>query len=159
MRYIMLGKLSHLFGPQLFNLSHVQLFVTLWTKAHQASLSSLSYGVCSNSCPLSRWCYTIISASVTSFSSSYQSLPALGTFPMSGLFASGGPSIGASALASVLPVNIQGWFPLGLTGLISLQSKGLSGTSSSTVQKHQFFGTQPSLWSNSHIHTWLLEKP
>ena len=76
------------------------------------------------------------------------------------LFKSGGQSIGASALASVLPMNILDWFPLGLTGLISLQSKGLSRVfSSTTVQKHQFFGAQPSLWSNSHIRTWLLEKP
>ena len=82
------------------------------------------------------------------------------SFPMNWLFASGGQSIGASASASVLPMNSQGWFPLGLTGLLSLQSKGLSRVfSSTTVQKHQFFGIQPSLWSNSHICTWLLEKP
>ena len=86
--------------------------------------------------------------------------PASGSFPMSQFFASGGQSIGASASASVLPMNIQGWFPLGLIGLISLQSKGLSRVfSNTTVQKHQFFSTQASLWSNSHIHTWLLEKP
>ena len=82
-----------------------------------------------------------------------------GLFPVSQLFASGGQSIRASASASVLPMNIQDWFPLGLTGLISLHSKGLSGVfSSTTIWKHQFFGIQPSLWSNSHIHTWLLEK-
>ena len=86
--------------------------------------------------------------------------PASRSFPMSWLFASGGQRIGASASASVLPTNIQGWFPLGLTGLISLVSKGLSRVFSSTiVLKHIFFGTQPSLWSSSHIHTWLLEKP
>ena len=79
-------------------------------------------------------------------------------FAVSRLFTSSGQSIGASA--SVLPVNIQGWFPLGLTGLISLLFKGLSRVfSGTTVQKHQFFGAQPPLWSNSHIHTWLLEKP
>ena len=122
------------------------------------SLSSL--GTCSNSCPLSRWCHPTISSSDIPFSSCLQSCPASRSFPMSQFFASGSPSIGASASASVLPVNIQDWFPLGLTGWISLQSKGLSRVfSNTTVQKHQFFSTQLSLWSNSHIHTWLLEKP
>ena len=89
-----------------------------------------------------------------------QSFPASGLLPMSWLFASGGQSIGVSASASVLPVTIQGWFPLGLTGLVSLQSKGLSGVfSSTTVRKHQVFGAQPSLRSNSHIRTWPLERP
>ena len=89
-----------------------------------------------------------------------QSFRASGPFPMSRLFASGGQSFGASASESVLPVNIQGWFPLGLTGLISLLSKGLSRVFSNTpVQKHQFFGAQLFLWSNSHNHTWPLEKP
>ena len=88
------------------------------------------------------------------FSSCLQSFPASGSFLMSWLFASGGQSIGASASASVLPMNIQGWFPLELTGWISLQSKGLSRVFSKTpVQKHQFFGAQPSLWSYSHIHS------
>ena len=83
-----------------------------------------------------------------------------GLFPMSQFFTSGGQSIGDSASASVLPMNIQDWFPLGLTGFLFLLSKGLSRVfSNTTVQKHQFFSTQPSLWSNSHIHTWLLEKP
>ena len=91
---------------------------------------------------------------------SFAFFPALGSFPVSWLFTSGGQSIGASASASVLPGNIQSWFPLGLTGLMSLLSKGLSRVfSSTTVWKHQFFGTQPSLWSNPHIFTWLLEKP
>ena len=86
-------------------------------------------------------------------------LPALGSFPMSWLFTSSGQSIGASASSPVIPIHNQGWFPLGLTCLISLWSKGLSRVfSSTTIQKHQFFGTQPSSWSNSHIHTWLLEK-
>ena len=94
------------------------------------------------------------------FSSCLQSFPASGSFLMSQLFASDGQGFGASALASVLPVNIQGWFPLGLIALISLLFMGLSGVSSSTtVWKHQFFGTQLSLWSNSHIRTWLLVKP
>ena len=88
------------------------------------------------------------------------SFPASGFFPVSQLFASGGQRIGTSVLASVLPMNIQGWFPLGWTGLISLLSKGVSGVfSSTTVQKHHFYGAWPSLWSNSHIHTWLLGKP
>ena len=108
---------------------------------------------CSNSCPLSQWCHPTISSSVIPFSWLW-SFPVSGSFLMSRLFTSGGQSIGA--LASVLPMNIQDWFPLGLTGLISLQSKGLSRVfSSTTIQKHQFFRAQPSSWSNSHIHTWL----
>ena len=96
--------------------------------------------------------------SVIPFSSCLQSFPASWSFHMSQFFASGGQSIRASA--SVLPMNIQGWFPLGFIGLISLLSKGLSRVfSNTTVPKHQFFGTQLLLWSNSHIHTWLLEKP
>ena len=111
--------------------------------------------VCSNSCPLCQWCHPTFSSSV--ILSCLQSFPESRSFPVSQLFASGGQNIGASA--SVLPMNIQGWFPLGLTGWISLQSKGLSRVfSSSTIQKYQFFGTQLALWSNSHIHTWLLEK-
>ena len=93
------------------------------------------------------WCHSTISSSVAPFSSCPQSLPASGSFPMSWLFKSGGQSIGASVSASVLPMNIHSWFSLGLTGLISLQSNGLSRIfSSTTVWKHQFFGTQPSLW-------------
>ena len=112
----------------------------------------------SNPCPSSWWCHPTISSSVVPFSSCLPSFPASGSFPMSQFFASGGQSIEASAW--VLPINIQDSFPLELTGSISLQSKGLSRVfSNTTVQKHQFFGTQPSLWSNSHIHTWLLEKP
>ena len=114
----------------------------------------------SNSCPLSWWCHPTISSSVVSFSSHLQSFPASGSFPMSQFFASGGQSIGVSASESVLPMNIEDWSPLGWTGWISLQSKGLSRVfSSTTVQKHQFFGAQLSLYSNSHIHTWPLEKP
>ena len=113
----------------------------------------------SNSCPLSRWCHPTISSSVVPFSSCPQSFPESGSFPMSQLFTWGGQSIGVSASASVLPMNIQDWFPLGWTGWISLLPKGLSRVfSNTTVQKHQFFGAQLSLWSNSHIHTWLLEK-
>ena len=112
--------------------------------------------VCSNSHPLSRWCYLTISSFVIPFSNCLQSFTASGSFSMSWLFASGGQSIGASA--SVLPMNIQGWFPLGLTSLISLLSKGPSRIFSSTaVWKHQFFGAQPSLSSNTHTHSWQLE--
>ena len=114
---------------------------------------------CSKSCPLSQWCHPTISFYVVPFSSSPPSFPASGSFPMSQFFTSGGQSIGVSASASVLPMNTQDWSPLGLTGLISFQSKGLSRVfSNTTVQKHQFFGTQLSLQSNSHIRTWLLEK-
>ena len=120
---------------------------------------SLSPGVCSNSCPSSRWCHPTISSSVVPFSSCLPSFPASGSFLMSQLFASSGESIGGSASASVLPMNIQDWLPLGLTGLISLHSKGLSRVfSNTTLQKHQFFGVQHFLWFNSHIHTWLLEE-
>ena len=116
--------------------------------------------VYSNSCPSSLWCHPIISSSTVPFSSCFQSFRASGSFPVSQFFASGGQNIGASASASVLPMNIQDLFPLGWTGWISLQSKGLSRVfSNTTVQKHQFFGTQLSSQSNSHIHTWLLEKP
>ena len=114
----------------------------------------------SNSCPLSRWCHPTISSSVDPFSSCLQSFPASGSFQMSQFFTSGGQTIGVSASASVLPMDIQDWFPLGWIGWISLQSKGLSRVfSNTTVQKHQFIGAQLSLWFNSHIHTWLLEKP
>ena len=114
---------------------------------------SPSLGVCSNLCPLSQWCYRTMSFSAVPFSSCLLSFPASGCFSMSQLSASNGQIIGASASASVLPVNIQDWFPLGLNGLISLQSKGLSRVfSSTTIQKHQFFGAQPSLWSNSHLY-------
>ena len=101
-----------------------------------------------------------ISSSAIPFSSCLQSFPVSRSFPMSQLFTSGGQSIGASASASVLPMTIQDWFSLGLTGLITLLSKGLSKVfPNTTVWKHKFFSAQPSLWSNSHIHTWLLEKP
>ena len=153
--------------------SHIQILLLLFSRSvvsdclwphglQHARLPcpSTTPGACSNSCPLSWWCHPIIPSSVTPFFSCPQSFPASGSFPLSWLFASGGQNIGASASASVLPMNIQGWFPLGLTGLISLQSKGFSRVfSSTTVQKLHFFSTQPSLWPNSHIHTWLLEEP
>ena len=113
-----------------------------------------------HSWPSSRWCHPAISSSVIPFSSFPQSLPASESFPMSQLFAWGGQSIRVSALASFLPKNTQGWSPLEWTGWISLQSMGLSRVfSNTTVQKHQFFGAQLSSQSNSHIHTWPLEKP
>ena len=114
--------------------------------------SSPCLHLCSNSCLLNQWCHSTISSSVIPFSSCLQSFPASGSFLMSWIFASDGQSIGASA--SVLLMNIQGWFPLGFTGLISLLSKGLSIVfSSTTVQRHQFFSAQPFLLSSSHIHT------
>ena len=115
-------------------------------------------GVYPNSCPLSQWCHPTISSSVIPFSSHLQSFPASGSFQMSQLFPLGGQRIGVSASASVLSMNIQDWFPLGLIGLISLQSKGLLRVfSKTTVWKHWFFSAQ-SLWFSSHIHTWPLEK-
>ena len=117
-------------------------------------------GVHPNLCASSQWCHPAISSSVVPFSSYPQSLPASESFPMSQLFTWGGQSIGVSALASVLLMNTQDWSPLGWTGWISLQSKGLARIfSSTTVQKHQFFGVQLSSQSNSHIHTWPQEKP
>ena len=121
---------------------------------------SATPGVYSNSCPLSQWCHPTISSSVIPFSSCVQSFPASGSFQMSQFFPPGGQSTGLSASASVLAMNIQDWLPLGWTGWISLQSTGLLRVFSNTaVQKHQFIGAQLSLYSNSHIHTWLLEKP
>ena len=110
--------------------------------------------VCSNSCRLSWWCYPINSFSAAPFYFCLQSFPASGSFPMIWLFTSGGQCTRASTSASVLPMNIQSLFPLGLTGLISLLSKGLSRVfSGTTIRKHQFFSIQPSFWSDSHIHT------
>ena len=114
----------------------------------------------SNSCPSSQWCHPATSSSVVPFSSCPQSLSVSESFPMAQLFAWSGQSTGVSVLASFLPKNTQDQFPLEWTGWISLQSKGLSRVfSNTTVQKHQFFSTQPSSQSNSQIHTWLLEKP
>ena len=122
-------------------LSRIWFFATPWTTACQASLSPTPRA-CSNSCPSHQWCHPTISSSVVPFFSRLQSFPASGSFPVSQLFASGGQSIGVSASASVLPMNIQGWFSLGWTGWV-LQSKDLSRVfSKTTVQKHQFFGTQ-----------------
>ena len=118
---------------------------------------SLTPRACSNSCASSWWCSPTISRSVSPSPLAFSLSLHRGLFPVSQFFASGGWSIRASASASVLPVKIQHWFPLGFTGLSSLQSKGLSRVfSNTTVQKHQFFTAQLSLWSSSHIHAWLL---
>ena len=142
-------------------LRHVQLFATPWTLAYQASLSftiSLSFLKLLSIESIMPSKHLIL-CHPPPFSSCLQSFPASGSFPVGSLFTSGGQSIGVSASVSVLPMNIQGWFPLGLTSLISLQSKGLSRVfSSTTIWKHQLFGAQPSLWPSFHICTWLLEK-
>ena len=143
--------------------SHSVMFYSLWPHEPQHTrlpCPSPNPGVYSNSCPLSQWCHPTISSSFVSFFSCPQSFLASGSFQMSQLFASGGQNIAVSASTSILPMNTQDWCPLGRTGWISLQSKGLSRVfSNTTVQKHQFFGIQLSLWSNSNIHIWLLEKP
>ena len=138
------------------SLSRVRLFVTPWTAERQASLSIINSRSLLRLMSIMMWCHPTILSHL-------QSLPASRSFPMNLFFASkysSGQSIGASVSASVLPMKIQDWFPSGWTRWISLRSKGLSSVfSNTTVQKHQFFGTQLSLWSSSHIHTWLLEKP
>ena len=143
--------------------SVTNLCLTLCDPMDSACQASLSFTISQSLLKLmslSWWCHPTISSSVVPFSFCLQSFPASGSFPMSRLFASRGQSIWASASASTLSMSTQDWFPLGLASLISLQSKGLSRVFSNTiVQKHQFFGAQLSLWSNSYIHTWLLEKP
>ena len=140
-----------------FSLSVV--FNSLWPHGLQRArlpCPSPTPGACSNSCPLSRWCHPTISSSVVPFSSCPQSFPASGSFPMSQLFPSGGQSIGVSASASVLPMNVQDWSPLGWTSWISLQSKGLSRVFSSiTVWNHQFLSIQPSVWSKTHVSLYM----
>jgi len=150
--------------PWLFTI--VQSLSPVWLfhchELHHARLPcpSPSPEVYSNSGLLSWWCHPAILFSIVPFSSYFQSFLESRSFPVTRLFIQCGQSIGASASTSVLPMNIQGWFPLALTGWISLQSKGLSRVfSNTTVQKHQSFSAQPSLWSSSNIHTWLLEKP
>ena len=130
---------------------------SLWPRGLQHAqlpCPSQSPGACSNSYPLSQWCHPTISSSVIPFSSCPQSFPKSGSFPVSQFFTSGGQSFGTSVSASVLSMSIQDWFPLGWTGWISLQSKGFSRVfSNTTVQKHQFFSTQLSFWSSSHMTT------
>ena len=141
------------------SLSRVRLYMTPWTAAHQASLSISNSWSLLKLMFISQWCHAA-SHALSSPSPGFNLSQHQGLFPMSQFFASGGQTTGASASGSDLLMNIQSWFPLGLTGLISLQSKGLSRVFSNTTdQKHQFFSTQLSLWSNSHINTWLLEKP
>ena len=139
----------HLEATSVSQSSHSVLSDSLWPHGLQHTrlpCPSPTPGACSNLCPLSWWCHPVISSSLVPFSSCLQSFPASGSFPMSQFFALGGQSIGASASASVLPMHIQDWFPLGLTGLISLLSKELSRVfSNTTVQKHQFFSAQLSL--------------
>ena len=145
-QYIFVAYLffTHFNSVQL--LSCVWLFATPWIVARQASLSITNSWVYSNSCPLNWWCHLTISSSVVTFSSHPQSFPASGSFQISQFFSSGGQSIGVSVSKSVLPMNIQDWFPLGWTGWTSLQSKGLWRVFSNTiVQKHQFFAAQVSL--------------
>ena len=128
-----------------------------WTEAQQASLSLTISKVCPNSCPLHWWCHPAISSSDTLFSLCPPSFPASGTFPVSQVFPSDNQNTGVSTSASVFPTSIQGWFPLRLTGLISLPFKGLSEVfSSTTVRRHQFFSAPPSWQSSSHNHTWPL---
>ena len=153
------------FAPYLFSslqFSHSVMSNSLWPHESQHArppCPSPTSGVYSDSHPSSQWCHSAISSSVVPFSSCPQSLPASGSFPMSQLFTWGGQSI-VSASTSLLPMNTQDSSPLGWSGWISLQSKGLSRVfSNTTVQKHQFFSTQLSSQSNSHIHTWPLEKP
>jgi len=148
--FILMPSLPTCSHPKMLSLfSHSVLSDSLWLRGLQhvrLPCPSPSPRACSNSCPLSRWCHPTVSSSVIPFSFCLQSFPASGSFQMSQLFASRGQSIGASASVSVLPMNIQDWFPLGLTGLISLESKGPSRVfSNTTVQKHQFFNTQPKM--------------
>ena len=152
-------KYSHKVGKYQFSRSVMSDSLQLHGVQHtRLPCPSPTLGPCSNSCPLSQWCHPTTSSSVVHFC--LQSFPASGSFPMSQAFASDGQSIRASTSSLVLPINIQDWFPLGLTILITFQSKGLSRVFSNiTVKKHQFFGAQLSFWSISHIHIWLLEKP
>ena len=144
----------------LIRFSRVRLFATLWTHNTRLPCPLPTPGVHPNPCSSSWWCHPTISSSVVPFSTCPQSFPASGSFPMSQLFALGGQNIGVSASTSALPMNTQDWSPLGWTGWISLQAKGLSRVfSNTTVQKHQFFSAQLSSQSNFHIHTWLLEQP
>ena len=153
-------QLSYCYFSSVQSLSHVGLFPPHEPQHARPPCPSPTPGVHQNPRPLSRWCHPTILSSVVPFSSCPQSFLPSGSFQVSQLFTSGGQSIGVSASTSVLPMNTQDWSPLGWTGWISLQSKGLSRDfSNTTVQKHQFFGAQPSSQSNSHIHTWRLEKP
>ena len=151
-------KFNRLLISSVQPLSHVGFCVTPSTAARQGFMSITNSWSLFKFIPLSKVYHATISSSLIPFSFCLQSFPESGSFPMSQLIASVGQRIGASA--SVLPVTIQGWFPLELAGLISLQSKGLPRVfSSTTIQKYKFFSSQPSLWTNFHIHTWPQEKP
>ena len=153
------GEMGIMLDVIIQSLSHVQLFVTAWTAAIQAPPSFTVSQSLFQFMPIELMMLSNCLIPCLLLLLCLQSFPASGSFPMSQLFASCGQSIGASASTSILPANIQGWFPLGLTGLISLLSKGLSRVNSITVWGCQFFGAQPSLWLTSHIHTWLLKEP
>ena len=154
---MMLLCLENLLVLVVQTLSHAQLFTTHGLQHKRLPRTSPTSRASSNSCSLSQWCHPTISSSVIPFSSYLQSFPSSGSFPMTQFFTSDGQSIGASE--SVLPMNTQDWFPLGCTGLISLKSKRLTRVfSNRTVQRHQFFNAQLSLWSNSKIRIWLPEK-
>jgi len=162
--FVLLFNIKRLISPfssVQFSRSAVSHSLRLHEPQHARPLCpSPTPGVLPNPCPLSRWCHPTMSSSVVPFFSCPQSFQASESFQISQFFASGGQNIGVSASTSVLPMNTQDWSPLGWTGWISLQSKGLSRVfSDTTVQKHQFFGAQPSSQSNSHIHTWPQEKP
>ena len=146
-KVVVVQSLGHVWSLWPHRLRHVRLFCP-----------PLYPTVCLNSCLLSWWCYLTISSSAAPFSSCFQSFPASQSFLVSRLFTSDGQSTGASGSASVLPMSIQGWFPVELTSLISLQSKELKSLLQHHNRKHQFFGTQPSLQFSSHIYSWLLEK-
>ena len=157
-------KMNPLDSATYFSFSSVtQSCPTLWPHGLQNArlpCPSPTPWAYSNSCPSCQWCHPTISSSVIPSPPSFNLSQHQGLTPLSQFFASGGQSIGVSASASVLLMNIQDWFPLGWTSLIFSLSKRLFRVfSNTTVQKHQFFGTQPSLWSNFHIHMWLLEKP
>ena len=156
------GTCTGITPPLLFvvhSLSHVRFSATPWIAAPQDIHPSLSPRVCSHSCPLSWCCYLSISSSAAPFSFCVV-FPSIRVFTSESVLHIRWPNIGASTSASVLPVNIQSWFPLGINGFDFIEVQGLSRFFfSNAVQKHQFFSAQPSLWSSSHIRTWLLEKP
>ena len=157
-------QISVVYKPMVFFVVHSKVSCVWPLQPHRLQHTRFpcplpSHGIGSNSCPLSQWCHPTILLSVIPLSSCLQSFPASESFPVSQLFTSCGERIGALASASVLPMNTQGWFPLGLNDLITLLYKGLFRVfSRTTVWKHQFLSSQPSLWSSSHICTWLLEK-
>ena len=158
-QYSLTLSLCHYFCHFLFSCEVMSNSLRPYVLQHaQLPCSLLFPTVCSDLCPLSQWCSLTISSSTALFSFCLQPFPSSGSFPMSQLFILGGQIIGASA--SVLPMNIQGWFPLGLTSLISLQSKEFSRVFSSTIiRNHKFCSTESSLWFTSHVCTWVLEKP